>query len=100
MWLLINLPISLDWDFSDHLLMFKIEISLYLCIQPEGSDDVKKQQLMELAIINGTYRDPQQRNSGVTQSSSSPQQSSPSPLSPSLTFDEFDRELSWRMGQI
>ena len=25
--------------------------------QPEGEDDLKKRQLMELAIINGTYRD-------------------------------------------
>lgn len=26
-------------------------------LQPEGEDDLKKRQLMELAIINGTYRD-------------------------------------------
>lgn len=26
-------------------------------IQPEGEDDLKKRQLMELAILNGTYRD-------------------------------------------
>lgn len=25
--------------------------------QPDGEDDLKKRQLMELAIINGTYRD-------------------------------------------
>jgi hypothetical protein len=25
--------------------------------QPEGEDDLKKMQLMELAILNGTYRD-------------------------------------------
>ena len=25
--------------------------------QPEGEDELKKMQLMELAIINGTYRD-------------------------------------------
>ena len=25
--------------------------------QPEGEDDLKKMQLMELAIINGTFRD-------------------------------------------
>ncbi len=28
-----------------------------LFLQPEGEDDLKKRQLMELAIINGTYRD-------------------------------------------
>lgn len=26
-------------------------------LQPDGEDDLKKRQLMELAIINGTYRD-------------------------------------------
>lgn len=26
-------------------------------LQPEGEDDLKKKQLMELAILNGTYRD-------------------------------------------
>jgi len=26
-------------------------------IQPDGEDDLKRRQLMELAIINGTYRD-------------------------------------------
>lgn len=25
--------------------------------QPEGEDELKKMQLMELAILNGTYRD-------------------------------------------
>jgi hypothetical protein len=25
--------------------------------QPEGEDELKKKQLMELAILNGTYRD-------------------------------------------
>lgn len=29
-----------------------------MCIfQPEGEDELKKMQLMELAILNGTYRD-------------------------------------------
>lgn len=28
-----------------------------LFLQPDGEDDLKKRQLMELAIINGTYRD-------------------------------------------
>ncbi|VDK40544.1 unnamed protein product [Taenia asiatica] len=58
-----------------------------LCIQPEGADDVKKQQLMELAIINGTYRDPQQQHSRHPTSSAtaaSSQHSSPSPLSPNM----------------
>jgi len=26
------------------------------CVQPENEDDLKKLQLMELAIMNGTYR--------------------------------------------
>lgn len=26
-------------------------------LQPEGEDDLKKKQLLELAILNGTYRD-------------------------------------------
>ena len=30
---------------------------MMFCFQPEGEDDLKKRQLMELAIINGTYRD-------------------------------------------
>ena len=31
--------------------------------QSEGEDELKKRQLMELAIINGTYRDSQSKNS-------------------------------------
>jgi hypothetical protein len=27
------------------------------CFQADGEDELKKRQLMELAIINGTYRD-------------------------------------------
>jgi hypothetical protein len=27
------------------------------CLQADGEDELKKRQLMELAIINGTYRD-------------------------------------------
>ncbi len=57
-------------------------------IQPEGADDVKKRQLMELAIMNGTYREPQSRRH-VTASS---QHSSPSPLSPSSSLDDLERE--------
>lgn len=32
----------------------------YVYFQPEGEDELKKMQLMELAIINGTYRDSKQ----------------------------------------
>ncbi|XP_076445033.1 KH domain-containing RNA-binding protein qki.L-like isoform X2 [Babylonia areolata] len=35
----------------------KDEIQRLLVPAPEGEDDLKKRQLMELAIINGTYRD-------------------------------------------
>ncbi len=28
-----------------------------MCVQAEGEDSLKKMQLMELAILNGTYRD-------------------------------------------
>ncbi|KAM7542625.1 hypothetical protein Aperf_G00000005191 [Anoplocephala perfoliata] len=59
---------------------------------PEGADDVKKQQLMELAIMNGTYRDPQQQHSRHHSNNSSSQHSSPSPLSPSLTFDDLEHK--------
>ena len=31
--------------------------------QSDGEDELKKRQLMELAIINGTYRDSQSKNS-------------------------------------
>ena len=34
-----------------------------LPFQSEGEDELKKRQLMELAIINGTYRDSQSKNS-------------------------------------
>jgi protein quaking len=33
-------------------------------LQPEGEDDLKRKQLMELAIINGTYRPTTMRNTG------------------------------------
>lgn len=33
-------------------------VCIYVCIlQADGEDELKKRQLMELAIINGTYRD-------------------------------------------
>jgi len=35
----------------------KAEVMKLLVPSPEGEDDLKKRQLMELAIINGTYRD-------------------------------------------
>lgn len=31
--------------------------NLPLFLQPDGEDELKKRQLMELAILNGTYRD-------------------------------------------
>lgn len=34
-----------------------IKKSLFVCAQAEGEDSLKKMQLMELAILNGTYRD-------------------------------------------
>ena len=34
-------------------------------LQPEGEDDLKKRQLMELAIINGTYRDTKSSSAGA-----------------------------------
>ena len=39
-----------------------LKISTFL-FQSEGEDELKKRQLMELAIINGTYRDSQSKNS-------------------------------------
>lgn len=36
-----------------------------LLIVSEGEDELKKRQLMELAIINGTYRDSQSKNSSL-----------------------------------
>ena len=37
--------------------------------QSEGEDELKKRQLMELAIINGTYRDSQSKHSSRKYSS-------------------------------
>lgn len=39
--------------------------------QPDGEDDLKKRQLMELAIINGTYRDTTKPPSSLPQTASS-----------------------------
>ncbi|KAI6208891.1 KH domain-containing protein [Aphelenchoides besseyi] len=38
------------------------EVSKLLVPSPEGEDELKKKQLMELAIINGTYRNAQNQN--------------------------------------
>lgn len=35
----------------------QFEKSEILLLQADGEDELKKRQLMELAIINGTYRD-------------------------------------------
>ena len=46
------------------MLFFYTFLSKYnLTFQSEGEDELKKRQLMELAIINGTYRDSQSKNS-------------------------------------
>ena len=34
-----------------------------MVVQSDGEDELKKRQLMELAIINGTYRDSSSKNS-------------------------------------
>ena len=36
---------------------------MFFHFQSDGEDELKKRQLMELAIINGTYRDSQSKNS-------------------------------------
>lgn len=42
----------------------ELELIISRCLfQTDGEDELKKRQLMELAIINGTYRDSSQRNS-------------------------------------
>ena len=56
--------------FDDQLLIIwniRIKLNIFFFIgnsKTEGEDELKKRQLMELAIINGTYRDSGQRNSG------------------------------------
>lgn len=50
-----------------------VDVFATLVLQPDGEDDLKKRQLMELAIINGTYRDtskPATSQAGSGQSSS------------------------------
>ena len=42
----------------------KIATKIYnVLLQSDGEDELKKRQLMELAIINGTYRDSSSKNS-------------------------------------
>lgn len=52
------------------------EVKRLLVPAPEGEDDLKKRQLMELAIINGTYRDtksvPNQAPTAVTTTTQAP----------------------------
>lgn len=48
--------------------------------QPEGEDELKRRQLMELAIINGTYRDTKSGSSGPQVQTNGT--TSPSSLSP------------------
>ena len=40
-----------------------IQTCVFFHFQSDGEDELKKRQLMELAIINGTYRDSQSKNS-------------------------------------
>ncbi|KAL3882216.1 hypothetical protein ACJMK2_028581 [Sinanodonta woodiana] len=51
------------------------EVKKLLVPAPDGEDDLKKRQLMELAIINGTYRDTSKP------STSTPQQQQTTPMS-------------------
>ncbi|RNA43088.1 held out wings isoform X3 [Brachionus plicatilis] len=43
----------------------KVLVSMYCSAIPEGEDELKKKQLMELAIINGTYRDSSKLHKGM-----------------------------------
>ena len=44
--------------------ILKIAKSFHIVLlQSDGEDELKKRQLMELAIINGTYRDSSSKNS-------------------------------------
>ncbi|XP_041354921.1 protein quaking-B-like isoform X5 [Gigantopelta aegis] len=49
------------------------EVKKLLIPAPDGEDDLKKRQLMELAIINGTYRDTTKPQTSVAQPTSSSQ---------------------------
>ncbi|XP_067947834.1 protein quaking-B-like isoform X2 [Watersipora subatra] len=53
------------------------EIKRLLIPAPEGEDDLKRRQLMELAIINGTYRDTKSGSNTQTNGASPPTSLSP-----------------------
>lgn len=46
-------------SFLSKLIRVKLFLTSFfpVCVQAEGEDSLKKMQLMELAILNGTYRD-------------------------------------------
>jgi len=50
---------SLWWRPRDHpaCVNWSVYVFRFVHVQPDGEDDLKRRQLMELAIINGTYRD-------------------------------------------
>jgi len=37
--------------------LISVAMCVCVCVQADGEDELKKMQLMELAIMNGTYRD-------------------------------------------
>ncbi|XP_074641883.1 protein quaking-B-like isoform X3 [Tubulanus polymorphus] len=55
-------------------------IKKFLEVIPEGQDELKKRQLMELAILNGTYRDTSKPSTSSQQPTASPIMSSLSQL--------------------
>jgi protein quaking len=56
------------------------EVKRLLVPAPEGEDDLKKRQLMELAIINGTYRDTKSVTPAVSVATSQPPRMMPPQL--------------------
>ncbi|XP_071550960.1 protein held out wings isoform X4 [Panulirus ornatus] len=56
------------------------EIRKLLVPSADGEDELKKRQLMELAIINGTYRDSSSKNAGEVPRLLTPGMTLPSPL--------------------
>ncbi len=50
-------------DIVDFILIVIVTDCCCCLYQSEGEDELKKRQLMELAIINGTYRDSQSKTS-------------------------------------
>ncbi|ESO85765.1 hypothetical protein LOTGIDRAFT_221190 [Lottia gigantea] len=52
------------------------EVKKLLVPAPDGEDDLKKRQLMELAIINGTYRDTSKPATATSQSAPPPSRKS------------------------